>query len=199
MGITHYSKVAVFSLLILQCVAAQESEFREWTSVLGTKIDAEVISADHTEVILKTKNKKILKLHPVKLSQEDQNFLKEKFPPSPLAEKIIGKRLSVQAADWPVTALFQFEVDGTVKLGSLKRDKVIQEKDGLTYKIDGLIAKVLDNDKVHSLLKFSSADPESGTIMTFGPEKSPLSGTILSICLHFHLVRCTIKKTRNRY
>jgi antitoxin component YwqK of YwqJK toxin-antitoxin module len=63
----------------------------------------------------------------------------------------------------------------------LKRDKVIQEKDGLTYKIDGLIAKVFDNDKIHSLLKFASVDPESGTRMTFGPEKSPLSGTILSI------------------
>lgn len=185
----RYSKVAVFSLLIIQCGVAQqlelesesESEYREWTSALGTKIDAEVISADHTEVILKTRNKKILKLHPGKLSQEDQNFLKEKFPPSPLAEKIIGKRLSVQVADWPVTALFQFELDGKVKLGSLKRDKVIQEKDGLTYKIDGLIAKVFDNDKIHSLLKFASVDPESGTRMTFGPEKSPLSGTILSI------------------
>lgn len=181
----RYSKAAVFSLLIIQCGVAQQleskSEYREWTSVLGTKIDAEVISADHTEVILKTRNKKILKLHPGKLSQEDQNFLKEKFPPSPLAEKIIGKRLSVQAADWPVTALFQFELDGKVKLGSLKRDKVIQEKDGLTYKIDGLIAKVFDNDKIHSLLKFASVDPESGTRMTFGPEKSPLSGTILSI------------------
>ncbi len=187
MEIMRYSKVAVFSLLIIQCGVAQqlelesELEYREWTSVLGTKIDAEVISADHTEVILKTRNKKILKLHPGKLSQEDQNFLKEKFPPSPLAEKIIGKRLSVQAADWPVTALFQFELDGKVKLGSLKRDKVIQEKDGLTYKIDGLIAKVFDNDKIHSLLKFASVDPESGTRMTFGPEKSPLSGTILSI------------------
>ena len=185
MGITRYSKVAVFSLLIIQCAVAQQSEskseYREWTSALGTKIDAEVISADHTEVILKTRDKKILKLHPVKLSQEDQNFLKEKFPPSPLAEKLIGKRLSVQAADWPVTALFQFELDGTMKLGSLKRDKVIQEKDGLTYKIDGLIAKVFDNDKIHSLLKFSSADPESGTKMTFGPEKGPLSGTILSV------------------
>lgn len=189
MEIMRYSKAAVFSLLIIQCGVAQqleleselELEYREWTSVLGTKIDAEVISADHTEVILKTRNKKILKLHPGKLSQEDQNFLKEKFPPSPLAEKIIGKRLSVQAADWPVTALFQFELDGKVKLGSLKRDKVIQEKDGLTYKIDGLIAKVFDNDKIHSLLKFASVDPESGTRMTFGPEKSPLSGTILSI------------------
>jgi antitoxin component YwqK of YwqJK toxin-antitoxin module len=187
MEIMRYSKVAVFSLLIIQCGVAQqlelesESEYREWTSALGTKIDAEVISADHTEVILKTRNKKILKLHPGKLSQEDQNFLKEKFPPSPLAEKIIGKRLSVQVADWPVTALFQFELDGKVKLGSLKRDKVIQEKDGLTYKIDGLIAKVFDNDKIHSLLKFASVDPESGTRMTFGPEKSPLSGTILSI------------------
>ena len=189
MEIMRYSKVAVFSLLIIQCGVAQqlelesesESEYREWTSALGTKIDAEVISADHTEVILKTRNKKILKLHPGKLSQEDQNFLKEKFPPSPLAEKIIGKRLSVQVADWPVTALFQFELDRKVKLGSLKRDKVIQEKDGLTYKIDGLIAKVFDNDKIHSLLKFASVDPESGTRMTFGPEKSPLSGTILSI------------------
>ena len=185
MEIMRYSKAAVFSLLIIQCGVAQQleskSEYREWTSVLGTKIDAEVISADHTEIILKTRNKKILKLHPGKLSQEDQNFLKEKFPPSPLAEKIIGKRLSVQAADWPVTALFQFELDGKVKLGSLKRDKVIQEKDGLTYKIDGLIAKVFDNDKIHSLLKFASVDPESGTRMTFGPEKSPLSGTILSI------------------
>jgi antitoxin component YwqK of YwqJK toxin-antitoxin module len=185
MEIMRYSKVAVFSLLIIQCGVAQQleskSEYREWTSVLGTKIDAEVISADHTEVILKTRNKKILKLHPGKLSQEDQNFLKEKFPPSPLAEKIIGKRLSVQAADWPVIALFQFELDGKVKLGSLKRDKIIQEKDGLTYKIDGLTAKVFDNDKIHSLLKFASVDPESGTRMTFGPEKSPLSGTILSI------------------
>ena len=185
MEIMRYSKAAVFSLLIIQCGVAQQLEskleYREWTSVLGTKIDAEVISADHTEIILKTRNKKILKLHPGKLSQEDQNFLKEKFPPSPLAEKIIGKRLSVQAADWPVTALFQFELDGKVKLGSLKRDKVIQEKDGLTYKIDGLIAKVFDNDKIHSLLKFASVDPESGTRMTFGPEKSPLSGTILSI------------------
>jgi len=87
MEIMRYSKVAVFSLLIIQCGVAQqlelesesESEYREWTSALGTKIDAEVISADHTEVILKTRNKKILKLHPGKLSQEDQNFLKEKF------------------------------------------------------------------------------------------------------------------------
>jgi len=183
MEIMRYSKVAVFSLLIIQCALAQKTGtgFRKWTSAVGTKIDAEVISADHTEIILKTRKGKVLKLHPDKLSKEDRNFLKEKFPPSPLVEKIIGKRLSVQAADWPVTALFQFELDGKIKLGSLKGNKVIQEKDSLTYKIDGLIVKVLDNDKVYSLLKFTSVDPKSGSMMTFGPEKSPLSGTILSI------------------
>jgi len=183
MEIMRHLMVPIFSLLALACASAQQvdSNFREWVSMAGTKINAELISADHNEVILKTRNKKILKLHPSKLSKADRDFLKTKFPPSPLAEKIIGKRISVQASAWPVTALFQFENDGKLRLGSLKGNKVIEEKSGLTYKIDGLSAKVFDDDKVYSVVKFPSANPESGSSMTFGPEKSPLSGTILSI------------------
>ena len=183
MEIMRHLMVPVFSLLAVTCASAQqvESNFREWVSLVGTKINAELISADHNEVILKTRNKKILKLHPSKLSKPDRDFLKEKFPPNPLAEKIIGKRISVQASAWPVTALFQFESDGKLRLGSLKGNKVIEEKGGLTYKIDGLSAKVFDGDKVYSVIKFSSDSPESGSSITFGPEKSPLSGTLLSV------------------
>jgi hypothetical protein len=89
MEIMRYSKVAVFSLLIIQCGVAQqlelesesESEYREWTSALGTKIDAEVISADHTEVILKTRNKKFSNCIRVNFLKKTRIFLRRSFLP----------------------------------------------------------------------------------------------------------------------
>ena len=77
MEIMRHLMVPVFSLLAVIFASAQqvESNFRQWVSIVGTKINAELISADHNEVILKTKNKKILKLHPSKLSKPDLSLI----------------------------------------------------------------------------------------------------------------------------
>ncbi|MCP4850017.1 MAG: hypothetical protein GY899_18915, partial [Verrucomicrobiaceae bacterium] len=63
--------------------AAQDakSELRTWTSIIGTKVEAELVSLTGNQVTLKTKAGKTLKLPLNKLSKADQEFLTAKFSP----------------------------------------------------------------------------------------------------------------------
>ena len=63
--------------------AAQDakSELRTWTSIIGTKVEAELVSLTGNQVTLKTKAGKTLKLPLNKLSKADQEFLKAKSSP----------------------------------------------------------------------------------------------------------------------
>jgi hypothetical protein len=72
-------------LLVLgtPCAVAQEgkSNLRTWTSSIGTKIEAELLSTTGDEVTLKTKAGRTLKVPLNKLSKADQEFIAAK--PSP--------------------------------------------------------------------------------------------------------------------
>ena len=71
----------MFFLFVQVLVADEVSQnIKTWTSKAGTKIKASLISAKHHEVKLKTKEGKILSLHPHKLSEEDQEFVFTEFP-----------------------------------------------------------------------------------------------------------------------
>ena len=70
-------------ILIVPCVAAQEkkSPLRTWTSDIGTKIEAELVSLADGEVTLKTKTGRTLKVPLKKLSKADQEFAAAKSSP----------------------------------------------------------------------------------------------------------------------
>ena len=74
-----------------------QSKFRTWTSQAGTKIQARLINADHSEVNLKTNKEKVIRLHPDKLCEADRVYLFSKFPMPELAKRVIGKRLIFHA------------------------------------------------------------------------------------------------------
>ena len=71
--------LAVLVGLGSSCALAQESKspMRTWTSSVGTKVEAELLSLTGDQVSLKTKEGKILRLYLHKLSKADQKLLSE--------------------------------------------------------------------------------------------------------------------------
>ena len=87
--------------------AAQDakSELRAWTSIIGTKVEAELVSLTGNQVTLKTKAGKTLKLPLNKLSKADQEFLKAKSSPKePTKEETpVNPDLKYEVKDSEVT------------------------------------------------------------------------------------------------
>jgi len=76
---SYLGKVRLLLLLLVlgtPCVVAQEdkSKLRTWTSSIGTKIEAELVSTTGDEVTLKTKAGRTLTVPLNKLSKADQEF-----------------------------------------------------------------------------------------------------------------------------
>ena len=83
---SYLGKMRLLLLLLVlgtPCAVAQEgkSNLRTWTSSIGTKIEAELLSTTGDEVTLKTKAGRTLKVPLNKLSKADQEFIAAK--PSP--------------------------------------------------------------------------------------------------------------------
>lgn len=164
-------------------VASEETqlELRVWESKAGTKVQASLVFADHSEVKLKTEKGKVISLQPHKLCNEDQDYVLSKFPHPPITKHLTGKRILFHVQDWPVTAVFQFELDGEFKYGSLKDGKIRTEKNGLKYKINNLEIKLMDGKKVFSRIIFPSANPKVGDHLSFGLSRTMVKGVIISI------------------
>ena len=62
-------------LLTLSLSVVCNAELRTWTSIVGTKVEAALVSLTGNQVTLKTKAGKTLKLPLNKLSKADQEFL----------------------------------------------------------------------------------------------------------------------------
>ena len=158
-----------------------QSEFKTWISQAGTKIQARLINADHSEVHLKTNKGKVIRLHPDKLCEDDRVYVFSKFPMPELAKCVIGKRLIFHAQDWPVTAVFQFNKNGKFGFGALKGNQIQTEREGLTYKIKDLEIKIMDGDKVFNRLKFTKTKPKVSDFLSFGLSSTMVSGSIISV------------------
>ena len=178
-------KCAALTLILITGtgVASEETqlELRVWESKAGTKVQASLVFADHSEVKLKTEKGKVISLQPHKLSNEDQDYVLSKFPHPPITKYLTGKRILFHVQDWPVTAVFQFELDGEFKYGSLKDGKIRTEKNGLKYKINNLEIKLMDDKKVYSRIIFPSANPKVGDHLSFGLSRTMVKGAIISI------------------
>ena len=178
-------KCAALTLILITGtgLASEETQagLRMWKSKAGTMIQASLVLADHSEVKLKTDNGKIISLHPHKLSKKDQNYVLSKFPHPPITKHLTGKRILFHVQDWPVTAVFQFELDGEFKYGSLKDGKIRTEKNGLKYKINNLEIKLMDGKKVFSRIIFPSTNPKVGDRLSFGLSRTMVKGAIISI------------------
>ena len=158
-----------------------QSKFKTWTSQAGTKIQAQLINAYHSEVHLKTNKGKVIRLHPDKLCEADRVYVFSKFPMPELAKCVIGKRLIFHAQDWPVTAVFQFNKNGKLGFGALKGNQIRTERGGLTYKIKDLEIKIMDGDKVFNRLKFTKTKPKVSDFLSFGLSRTMVSGRIISV------------------
>ena len=81
------------------------AELRTWTSIVGTKVEAELVSLTGNQVTLKTKAGKTLKLPLNKLSKADQEFLTAKTPPKePTKEEApVNSNLKYEVRDSEVT------------------------------------------------------------------------------------------------
>ena len=84
------------------------AELRTWTSTVGTKVEAELVSLTGNQVTLKTKAGKTIKLPINKLSKADQEFLTAKSSPKePTKEapinlikyKITGDEVTITSCD----------------------------------------------------------------------------------------------------
>ena len=90
-------------VLATPCVVAQEdkSKLRTWTSSIGTKIEAELVSHTGDQVTLKTKAGRTLQVPINKLSKADQEFIAAKSSPQEPAKGGV-----------PVNSNLKYEIKG---------------------------------------------------------------------------------------
>ena len=98
-------------LLVFCLVAICNAELRTWTSIVGTKVEAELVSLTGNQVTLKTKAGKTLKLPLNKLSKTDQEFLKAKPSPKEPTKGEVG----VKTADSKIAGYWVSDVKLTIK------------------------------------------------------------------------------------
>ena len=110
-------------LLVFCLVAICNAELRTWTSIVGTKVEAELVSLTGNQVTLKTKAGKTLKLPLNKLSKADQEFLKAKPSPKEPTKGEVG----VKTADSKIAGYWVSDVKLTIK--NLKALKVSSSDD----------------------------------------------------------------------
>ena len=87
------------------------AELRTWTSIVGTKVEAELVSLTGNQVTLKTKAGKTLKLPLNKLSKADQEFLKAKSSSKEPTKGDVG----VKTADSKIAGYWVSDVKLTIK------------------------------------------------------------------------------------
>ena len=109
----------LLTLLMLLCATlcyAQEKEpiNRTWTSIAGTKVDAELVSYTDREVVLKLKQGKTIKLTLKKLAEYDRYFLK-----------------GLERVTLPKDAVKEYELK--IDVDELRRGKVITRKNGKPF------------------------------------------------------------------
>ena len=76
--------------------------------------------------------------------------------------------------------LLQFEKDGIFNVAEISAGKISPKDDDLTYTVDGLTARVKENGEEDGGVRFTTATPEKGDKISFGPEKRQIT-TILRI------------------
>jgi hypothetical protein len=98
-------RILILFFIVLGSVC--HAELRTWTSIVGTKVEAELVSLTGNQVTLKTKAGKTLKLPLNKLSKADQEFLTAK----PSLEEIPVKALhyEVEGDDVTITNYLYWE------------------------------------------------------------------------------------------
>ena len=115
----------LISLLVFCLVTICNAELRTWTSIVGTKVEAELVSLTGNQVTLKTKAGKTLKLPLNKLSKADQEFLKAKSSPkeptkgevpvNPNLKHEIKGEVGVKTADSKIAGYWVSDVKLTIK------------------------------------------------------------------------------------
>ena len=100
-----FTQFVVLLSLPLLLGSVCHAELRTWTSIVGTKVEAELVSLTGNQVTLKTKAGKTLKLPLNKLSKADQEFLKAKsYPKEPTKEETpVNPNLKYEVKDSAVT------------------------------------------------------------------------------------------------
>ena len=98
-------------LLVFCLVTICNAELRTWKSIVGTKVEAELVSLTGNQVTLKTKAGKTLKLPLNKLSKADQEFLKAKSSPKEPTKGDVG----VKTADSKIAGHWVSDVKLTIK------------------------------------------------------------------------------------
>jgi hypothetical protein len=96
-------RILILFFIVLGSVC--HAELRTWTSIVGTKVEAELVSLTGNQVTLKTKAGKTLKLPLNKLSKADQEFLTAKSSPKePTKEETpVNPNLKYEVKDNAVT------------------------------------------------------------------------------------------------
>ena len=102
-------RILILFFIVLGSVC--NAELRTWTSIVGTKVEAELVSLTGNQVTLKTKAGKTLKLPLKKLSKADQEFLKAKSSPKEPTKGEVG----VKTADSKIAGYWVSDVKLTIK------------------------------------------------------------------------------------
>ena len=101
-------------------------------------------------------------------------------PSDPLAKNILGKRLVCKTSK-DVELILQFGKDGTFSIGTVWQGQFSQQREAVHYNIDGLKVKLSDNGRENGDVTFSTDNPKEGDQISFGPEQSQITATILRI------------------
>jgi len=99
------SKVVKLIAVVLLMGIQSFGEYRIWTDANGSAIEAEFQGIDGDNIVLTTREGKTFKVSPVKLSLDDQSFLKGKIP-----DDLLDPTKSVSVLDREKPPTFQIKV-----------------------------------------------------------------------------------------
>ena len=142
-------------ILIVPCVVAQEkkSPLRTWTSDIGTKIEAELVSLADGKVTLKTKTGRTLKVPLKKLSKADQEFATAKSSPKKPKKEAVS--VNPNLIEIPATDL-RYEIEsGSVTIAKYTNHSHATKFAGTDHSGHYLIPEQIEGKPVTRIGKYS--------------------------------------------
>ncbi|MFL2480565.1 MAG: leucine-rich repeat protein [Verrucomicrobiales bacterium] len=176
----------MISVLLLLCLSAIcNAEIRTWTSIVGTKVKAELVSLTGNKVTLKTKAGKTLKLPLNKLSKADQEFLKAKSSPrEPTKEETpVNPNLKYKIKEGTVTITACDEkASGALIIPATIEGKTVTNIEKWAFLECTNLTSITIPDTVTSIDQSAFADCNSLTSITIGDGVTSIGSLVFNYC-----------------
>ncbi len=177
-------RILILFFIVLGSVC--HAELRTWTSMVGTKVEAELVSLTGNQVTLKTKEGKTLKLPLNKLSKADQEFLTAKSSPKEptIEETPVNPNLKYEVKDSAVTITgSDKKASGELTIPATIEGNPVTSIGDRAFRSDSSLTSVTIPDGVTSIGDLAFRYCNNLTSITIGNSVTSIGGYAFSSCI----------------